>query len=396
MSRVDLLNPEMLHNTYAFFADLRRNAPVCQVDPGGLWAITRYDDVLHALNTPSIFSSQLLYGILMEPPWLGYSPFCHSMLGLDPPRHTQLRALVNRAFSPSAMTKLEPLIRRLAEEFTDELLKGDTADYMSVFAVPFVSAVIGHITGLDPSLHAHFKGWTDCLSTITSIAPDDVVSQARIRSSLKEMENYVRELVESRRRQSRSDVCSELIQTRVDGQSLSDEELVSFVVLLLAAGVETTASMLGSSALWLTDHPEMFEQLRASPSLIVPFVEESMRWFHPTVGLFRGTTQEVEVRGVRIPAGAPVFLVLGSATMDEQYVPEPEKFRLDRPLQNLPLGHGVHFCLGAFLGRLEQRIALDVLLTRVRGMSRTPGPAPWKPSMNMRGLARLDVTFLRA
>lgn len=395
-AHVNLLAPEFLANPYPFFAQMRREAPVCQVEPGGLWAVTRYADVMSVLKNPQLYSSEGL-ARSMEPPWLGYNPIARSMLVMDPPRHGRARALISRAFTPTTIARLEPFLRATSERLVDALLKAREADFLQALALPLPAAAIGHLMGLDDSLYSRFKHWSDHLAMISAISATDLDQQQQVRHTVKEMEGYLKEVLEHRRQQPGEDLVSGLLAARVEGESLSEAELVGFLFLLLAAGLETTVNLLGNAAFLLADHPELLERLRAEPSLIPAFVEEVLRYESPAQSTFRLTTAEAELGGVKLPPYSVLILLLGAASRDEQYVPDPERFVLGREdSAHLPFGHGAHFCLGAPLARLEARVALEVLLSRIQSLSREPEAPRWHQSIQVRGIVRLPVRVVPA
>ena len=390
-ARVNLLAPEVLANPYPVFAALRRDAPVCQVEPGGLWAVTRYADVMSVLKNPQLFSSEGL-ARSMEPAWLGYNPLARSMLVMDPPRHGRARSLISRAFTPTTIARLEPFLRATAERLVDELLARREEDFLQALALPLPAAAIGHLIGLEDSLYSRFKHWSDHLAIVSAISATDIEQQQQVQRTIQEMEGYLKDLLAYRRRQPGEDLVSGLLAARVDGEALSDAELVSFLFLLLAAGLETTVNLLGNAALILADRPELLERLRAEPELLPSFIEEVLRYESPAQSTFRLTTAEAELGGVKLPPYSVLILLLGSACRDEQYVPDAERFMLGRKdPANLPFGHGIHFCLGAPLARLEARVTLEVLLSRIRSLSRAPEAPRWHPSLQIRGLMRLPV-----
>jgi len=390
-ARVNLLAPEVLANPYPVFAALRRDAPVCQVEPGGLWAVTRYADVMSVLKNPQLFSSEGL-ARSMEPAWLGYNPLARSMLVMDPPRHGRARSLISRAFTPTTIARLEPFLRATAERLVDELLARREGDFLQALALPLPVAAIGHLMGLDASLYSRFKHWSDHLAIVSAISATDIEQQQQVQRTIQEMEGYLKDLLAYRRRQPGEDLVSGLLAARVDGEALSDAELVSFLFLLLAAGLETTVNLLGNAALILADRPELLERLRAEPELLPSFIEEVLRYESPAQSTFRLTTEEAQLGGVKLPPYSVLILLLGSACRDEQYVPDAERFMLGRKdPANLPFGHGIHFCLGAPLARLEARVTLEVLLSRIRSLSRAPEAPRWHPSLQIRGLMRLPV-----
>jgi cytochrome P450 len=389
--RLNLVLPEVLANPYPHFARLRRDTPVCQVDPGGMWAVTRYADVLHVLKNPQVFSSAGLQRSMM-PPWLDHNPIARSLLVMDAPQHGRARALVSRAFTASTLTRLEPMLRATAEQLVSALVAQRTVDFLPALALPLPASAIGHLLGLDASLSPRFKRWSDDLGAVSAISESDHEGQKRIRHTIQEMEHYLREVVEERRRTPREDLVSALLQARVDGEALTEAELMAFLFLLLVAGFETTVNLLGNAAVLLADHPELLERLRAEPALVPSFIEEVLRYESPAQSTFRLTLEEVELGGVRLPQHSVLILLLGSASRDDAYVPEGDRFLLERPQRgNLAFGHGVHFCLGAALSRLEARVALEALLPRIRSLSRGPEPLQWAPSIQLRGLTRLHV-----
>ncbi|HLL83489.1 MAG TPA: hypothetical protein VK420_12580, partial [Longimicrobium sp.] len=239
MSRLNLLDPDVLANPYPFLAELQKSSPVCQVDPGGAWAVTRYEDVLAVFKDHKRFSSEGL-AILAEPPYLGSNPLSRSMVTAEPARHGKLRALVSRAFGPTGMARLEALVRKLAEDLAAEVVRRREVDIVAEFAVALPRAVIGHLLGVDPAVYPKLRRWANAMSTVTAANTPEL--QEEVRSALGEMRRYVDEVLESRRAELREDMVSDLIRAEVEGQRLSQEDLVSFMFLLLSAGMETTTN----------------------------------------------------------------------------------------------------------------------------------------------------------
>jgi cytochrome P450 len=389
--RLNLMDPDVLANPYPHYAELRRNAPVSQVEPGGFWAVTRYAEAMHVIKNPQLFSSAGLQRS-MQPPWLDHNPIAHSLLVMDPPQHGRARSLISRAFGPSMIAQLEPMLRTTAGQLTDTLVSQRSVDFIPTFALPLPAAAIGNLLGLDVSLHSRFKVWSDDLAAVSATAPSDTQGQQRIRHSIQEMEHYLGEVVEQRRRQPTQDLVSTLLEGWREGEALTKEEVMAFLFLLLAAGLETTVNLLGNAMLLLADRPELLERLRAQPALVPSFIEEVLRYEAPGKSTFRLTLQEVELGGVRLPQHSVLMVLLGSACRDDAYLPDAEQFIPERKTQgNLPFGHGLHFCLGAALARLEARVALETLLPRIRTLSRKPGPPQWAPSLQIRGLTQLPV-----
>lgn len=392
--RYNLLSLELKTNPYPAYADMRRNAPVCQVDPGGMWAITRYDDVIHVLKNPQLFSSKG-FGQACNPPWLGGNPFSDSMLAMDPPQHSRLRRLVSRAFGVSAMARLEPRVRAFAQQAVVELPLGQPLDIMPPYALRIPASVIGDMLGLDPALHTRLKRWADLITGgVTTVKPDELERKQLARDAVADVRRYFGELLELRRCEPREDLTSDLLRAHVDGEALTQDELIAFMSLLLVGGIETVVHLLGSSLVLLSEHPELYAQLRANRSLLPAFIEEMLRYEPPAQAAPRVTTEEVELGGVRLPKGTPVLVMLGSANRDESRFPNGEAFDLSRPgPQQLPFGHGAHFCLGAQLARKEGRLALEALMDRCARIERTAEPITWHRTLVVRGPGTLPLVL---
>ncbi len=390
-SRVNLLAPPVRMNPYPLYAELRRSAPVTQVDPGGIWAVSRYTDVVTVMKNPQLFSSE---GIrrTYRPEWIPDYPMADSMLVMDPPRHTRLRSLVSRAFGASVVTRLEPRIRELAQQIAGALPPGQPVDFVDAFSIRVPIAVLGDLVGIPPSLHARLKQWAEVMTQFTSVGPEDTALQERIRATVAEAREHFEQVVEERRRAPREDLVSDLLRARVDGEALTATDLMGFMFLLLIGGLETTVHLLSASALKFQEDPALMARLRAEPDLIPRFIDELLRHSGPVHGVVRQVTDEVELGGARIPRGARLLLLMASANRDEAHFPDPDRFDLERPgPQNLPFGHGVHFCLGAQLARMEARLALEALVSRFTRVTLGAESARWNISLVMRGPTLLPL-----
>ncbi len=393
-ARYNLLSPDLKANPYPAYADMRRNTPVCQVDPGGMWAVTRYDDVMHVLKNPQLFSSRG-FGAAMNPPWLGGNPMSESMLTLDAPQHGRLRKLVSRAFGAPAMARLESRVRAFAEQAVADLPMSQPVDLMPAYGLRIAASVIGDMMGLDPALHGRLKRWADLITGgVTTVRPEEEDRKQLARNAVAEIRSYFSELLEQRRQQPGDDMVSDLLQARADGVALTQDELIAFLALLLVGGIETVVHLMDNSILMLLERPELMAQLRADRSLIPAFIEEVLRYEPPIHVAPRLTTEEVELGGVRLPKGAPVLVMLGSACHDETHFPDGDSFNMARPgPQNLPFGYGVHFCLGAQLARMEGRLALEAFLNRFSRVERGSEPMTWHRTLVVRGPGTLPVVL---
>lgn len=393
MARLDLFDPRVRENPYPHYAELRRDAPVCAVDPGGLWAVSRFADIVALFKDPAVYSSQGLRPMAVQP-WLEHNPIADSLVMMDPPRHTSARALVTRAFGSRVVPRIEPIVRDIAATFAARVQGGAELDICDAFSVPLPAAVIANLLGFDRALIARFRDWTDDLVAISPATPAD--AHPRIRASIGEFERYVRDVLADRRRARRDDLVSDLIDAEVDGQKLTEDELVSFLFLLLVAGFETTAHLLTNALRLLAAYPALLERLRADPASIPAFVEEVLR-FEPSVhGTARLALTDVEVAGVQLPAGSVLLLLLASANRDEAQFPDPDRFDIDRKQRSaIAFGHGIHFCLGAALARAEVRIALEELVPRIRGVHQVGEPT-WNHSVTVRGATHCPMAFTPA
>ncbi|HEX8437313.1 cytochrome P450 [Archangium sp.] len=388
-SRVNLFAPEVRANPYALYAELRRHNPVCQVDPGGMWAVARAEDVVAAFKNPKVFSSEGLRQTY-RPEWIPNYPIADSMLVMDPPDHTRLRTLISRAFGPSVQTRLEPRIREHAKQVIAGLPAGRSVDFVEHFAFPVPIAVVGELVGI--TNHPKIKDWMEVITQFTSVG-SDLERQAQMRATVNEIREYFEDVLEARRREPREDLVSDLMRARLDGQALTHTELMGFLMLLLLGGLETTVHLLSYSARRLQEQPELMTRLRAEPALIPRFIEEALRHGSPIQGLVRLAMEDVELGGVRIPKGGRVLLLVASANRDEALFPDPDRFDMDRPVgqHSLPFGHGIHFCLGAQLARLEARLALEALLARFSRLTPGDGPVRFNVSVIMRGALSLPL-----
>jgi len=390
-NRVNLLTSEVRADPYPVYAELRRNAPVSQVDPGGMWAVSRHDDVLYVLKNPQLFASEG-FRQAYRPAWISNYPLADSALVMDPPRHTRLRALINRAFGVSVITRIAPFVRQLATRLVAAIPEGRSVDFVEHFATPMPMGVIGELLGLSPEVHPRLMHWAEHLATFTSIGPHDTEKQEAMRATVNEARGHFEQVLEVRRHNPGDNLVSDLLRARVEGESLSDTELLGFMFLLLIGGLETTLHLLSHAAHRLYLQPEVMTLLREQPLLIPRFIEEVLRHEPPVHGMIRLTTQEVELGGTRLPKGARVLTLMGSANRDESHFPNPDLFNLDRPgPQNLPFGHGIHFCLGSQLARLEARLAVEALLARFSRLTQGDAPVQWNSSLIVRGPAKLPL-----
>jgi len=336
----DPTTPEFQRDMYEIYRRLRDEQPV--YGGAGSYALSRFEDVWRAVNDWETFSSVVEEANSLLP----------QMIYFDPPRHTAMRALVSRAFTPKRVAEVEGLIRSTARALIDTVAAAGGCELQHEFASVVPSVVIAKMIGVDEEHIPQFRTWTESFLEITG--PSDYQEAAS------KIYGLFASLLASRRESPRDDLMTALIEAEVDGQHLTDEELLGFCLLLILAGNDTTSSLIGSGTVLLAQNPDQRERLLADPSLWPNAIEELNRYESPTQVLPRTTTREVSLHGVRIPEASRVMLIWGSANHDEREFPDPERLDVGRPVgRHLAFGHGIHYCLGANLARLEARVALE-------------------------------------
>ncbi|HKU38584.1 MAG TPA: cytochrome P450 [Polyangiales bacterium] len=394
-TRIDLLSPDVRRDPFPIYRELRRRAPACPIDPGGMWAVARYADVMAALHDPATFSSEG-FRAAFAPEWLGDDRLARMMLVMDPPEHSNLRRLVSRQFGQDLLRSLEHPLRAYIQNTLEALDPRREIDVVAELATPIAAAVVAMLLDLDPAHHVRFKHWVDTIGSMTPVEPD-AATVAAIRGVIAEEDAYFREVIESRRRAPGTDLVSLLLSSEIEGRSLTTEELVSFLVLLLGAGIDTTIHLLSKSLLLLSERSDLLLQLRADERLIATFLEEMLRYDPPTHALPRLTTRDVELGSTTIPAHSFVLLLLASANRDEAQFEDPDRFRLDRATRGtLAFGHGPHTCIGAALARFESRLVFEALLERFTAFERDrTAPIVWDAAIHTRGPLQLPMRLVR-
>lgn len=353
-------------NPFPHYERMRESAPVFQDEQSGSWHVFRYADVERVLSDHGTFSSR--FG--GDDPSEAGQLFAASLVTTDPPRHRQLRSLVSQAFTPKAVEALAPRISTLTEDLLDKIVSAGTADLIEDLAYPLPVIVIAELMGIPAEDRDRFKHWSDVIVSQTQSG----VPNADQSTTNREMAEYFLALIEHRRSLPGNDLISNLLLAEIDGQKLSVAELLGFCSLLLVAGNETTTNLIGNAVLCFTETPGITERFRAEPALLPQAIEEVLRYRSPVQSMYRVTAADTALGGVPIPAGAPLVAWIGSANRDERQFDHAEQFDVDRgPIRHLAFGHGIHFCLGAPLARLEARIALQAILARLPGLTLAPG-----------------------
>ena len=367
----------------------------------GVWLLTRHADVVSVLRDPR-FSAD-------PRKWSGYSgrylrhtngeagPLAslHSrwLLGIDPPDHTRLRGLTNKAFTPQVAERMRPHIHRLVARLLDKVAETGTMDVIADLAYPLPLLVIAEMLGVPEEDCEQLRIWSLELNpSFDPLMPLEVLAHAdRI---VLEMNDYFRRLIQARRRDPREDLLSALVAAADHGDRFSEDELLASCVLLFWAGHETTVNLIGNGVYALLQHPDEFARLRAEPSLAPSAVEEMLRFESPVQLTYRTARQDLEFGGRQILRGQQVILSLGAANRDPEQFPEPDRFDVGRrDNHHVAFSYGIHFCVGAALARVQAQIAVIALMERLGTLQLAPGTLAWHSNILVRGLKALPVTF---
>lgn len=398
--------PRYTEDPYPFLARLREQAPVTRVLVEGLpaWLVTRYDDIRDGLSDPRVSNDPVLAAeVARTVPWIGASALAAAdrhMGRMDPPDHTRMRGLVAKAFTPRRIDALRPRIQQIADDLVAAIQPRGRADAMADFALPLPITVISELLGVPTSERQAFVEWTNLLFGV------EEGDRTRVGEARAQINALLARLIERKERERTGSLADPehgtlldgLIAARHEGQRLTGDELLAMSFLLLVAGYETTVNLIANGLLSLLQNPGQYAALRADPTLIGPAIEEFLRYESPVkvTAFVRFTTAEVTLGGVVIPAQQPVLFALAAGNRDPAHFLDPDRLDLSRSERaHLAFGHGLHFCLGAPLARLEAEVAFTTLLAGCSDLALAvePGALEWRHSRILRALKRLPVTF---
>ena len=380
---------------------LQANDPVHWSPVNELWVVSKYADVSYVSKNNRLFCSGH-----------GVRPGSTVKIGLideDEPRHTKIRGLINKGFTPRMVGKLEGPFRQIVTETIDKVAAEGTCDFVDDIAVPIPLLLIAEMIGIRKEDRQRFHHWSDALIAADGNLNDPAV-MAGATSAFIEYSTYLREIIEDRRQSPRDDLVSILVGAKDAGeitdfenvlpmavsdehQRLANDELIMFLVVLLVAGNETTRNAISGGMQLLIEHPEQRRKLLARPELLGSAVEEMLRLVSPVRTFGRTATQNTELRGKRIKEGQTVLMVYSSANRDPDEFPNPDVFDIERNPDHLAFGIGNHFCLGANLARMEMRVTFEALLRRVPDMEFSGSGAVLKPSALVRSCVSMPVRF---
>ena len=381
---------------YPVYRRCRDEDPLHHNAEHDFWVLTRHADVQHAVRTEGVYSNAM--GVSIDKS--AWGPDAHrvmSFLGMDPPRQKRLRSLVSKGFTPRRVRELAPRIQLLTDHYLDQCLEQGSFDWIHDFAGRLPMDVISEMMGVPTEDRVEIRRLADLVVHREPGTYD--VPQAGMDASLT-LVGYYAEMVDQRKKRPTEDLTSALLEAEIDGDRLTDEEIIAFLFLMVVAGNETTTKLLGHALFHLSRHPEQFAKVFAAPEqsedLVVPWIEETLRFDTSSQMLARHLLEDVELHGKVAPKGSKLVLVLGSANRDDRVFSDPDRYDIfrdkDEVAQLLSFGGGRHFCLGANLARLEAQIALRELVRRVRTVHVAHDACRRVHSVNVRGFASVPVS----
>ncbi len=394
-----------LEDPYPFFHRLRAEDPVHWCAPLNSWLLTGYADVSMALRESRLLSSERAGFFVSQAPQalqqklipLGQH-LSKSVVLSDPPNHTRLRGLVNKAFNTSLIQSMAGRIQQIVDALLDEIQDQGESDLVCDFAYRLPATVISEILGVPTDHHNELRQWTEDFNAFNGGSSLNFAETAeKAQHSLLEMTDYFRGIMSERRRQPREDLISAMIKAEEQGDMLTEDELLSMCSTLFVAGHDTTRNLIGNGMLALLQNPDQLARLKADPSLIPSAVEEFLRFESPFQRMSRVAKEHLEIGGKRIRKGQAVLEMLGAANRDPQQFSDPDRLDVSRqPNRHVAFGVGIHFCIGAPLARVEAPIAFRSILDRLSSIRLGTSAIEWRESIAVRGLKSLPIVFKSA
>ncbi len=397
LSLVRLLEPEVLANPYPLYHKLRSEDPVHWDRFLHTWVVTRYPDVLNVLHsfsadrtpTPEQLTAMGLSGL---------NPIAKvmvkQMLFMDAPAHTRLRGLASAAFTPRRVEVLRGHIQEIADNLLDRVRTRGQMDIIEDFAAPMPAIVTAEMLGVPTEDHVDLKKWSSDFAEMLGNFQHNPDRIPRVLESTNNLTDYFQAAIDKNRQHPREGLIQAFMNAEIDGDRLTDEEIVANCIVTMVGGQETTTNLIGNGLLTLTRNPEELARLRDDSSLVHPAVEELLRYESPSQHTGRIAREDVQIGGRDIRKGQAVMAIMAAANRDPDRFPDPDRLILDRSdNKHLAFGWSSHFCFGAPLARMEGQIAFETLLRRLPNLEVVPGPLTWRNNSGLRGLTALPVTF---
>lgn len=396
---MELFTPAMRADPYPIYRWLREEHPVYYDEAHGFWLLTRYDDVFNAFHDLRLLSDrgdslEKLKEAGDEDLTLTYQAIADMTLFCDPPKHTRLRALMQKAFTPKALDVMHAQVTELVDELLAPIEQTGRIDMVNDFAVKLPMLVISTMLGVPRERRAQFTEWVDSFNTFAGKVNTNAEENDHTARGMRAMFDYFHQRIVELRAKPEANLLSDLVQAEQQGDRLTEAELLANCVLLLSAGFETTAYLIANGMLALMTHRDQYERLVASPALALPGTEELLRYDSSVQFTGRMAGEDVVIRGQTIRAGEFIMLLTGSANRDPAYFKDPDVLDLTRKdNKHLSFAHGIHFCLGAPLARMESRIAFTQLTQRLPNLRMATMDLEWRDNFSVRGPASMPMTF---
>jgi cytochrome P450 len=397
LSLVRLLEPEILADPYPLYHKLRSEDPVHWDRFLHTWVVTRYPDVLNVLHafsadrtpTPEQLTTMGLSGLNAIA-----KVMVKQMLFMDAPAHTRLRGLASVAFTPQRVRMLRGHIQEIADNLIDRVQAHGQMDVIADFAAPMPAIVTAEMLGVPTEDHSDLKKWSADFAEMLGNFQHNPDRIPRVLESTNNLTNYFRDAIAKMREHPREGLIQSFMTAEMDGDRLSEEEIIANCVVTMVGGQETTTNLIGNGLLSLMRNPEQLARLRDDPNLIPSAVEELLRYESPSQHTGRIAREDVEIRGRQIRKGQAVMAIMAAANRDPERFPQPDDLILDRPdNKHLAFGWSSHFCFGAPLARMEGQIAFETILRRLPNLKVVPEVLTWRTNSGLRGLTALPVTF---
>jgi pimeloyl-[acyl-carrier protein] synthase len=399
MSIFSLMDPQVLADPYPFYDDLRRDEAVLWDEFFKGWICGRYKEVVAALHDPRLGAHRVTSDEEMAALGLAelaplYFPLTNQLLFIDPPKHTRLRSLVSKVFTPRRVEIMREYLQRLVDQMLADIATQGSMDVIRQIAYPLPVTVIAELLGVPVSDREQLKKWSDDYAAMLGSFQYIPDNPEEVLKSLNEMTDYFLAIIQEYRKNPKDNLLSDLIIAQEQGNRLDNDELIANCILLLAAGHETTTNLIGNAILTLFQHPDQLELLRQNPSLIGSAIEEILRFESPAQYTVRKANEDLELGGKTIKKGQAIILLLGAANRDPERFVDPARFDIQRTdNKHIAFGYAAHFCVGAPLARQEGQIAVMTMLERLPNLRLESTEAVWRENKNLRGLAALPVVF---
>ncbi len=397
LSLVRLLEPEVLANPYPLYHKLRSEDPVHWDRFLHTWVVTRYPDVLNVLHsfsaertpTPEQLTAMGLSGLNAIA-----KVMVKQMLFMDAPAHTRLRGLASVAFTPQKVRVLKSHIQGIADSLLDRVQARGEMDVIADFAAPLPAIVTAEMLGVPTEDHLNLKKWSADFAEMLGNFQHNPDRIPRVLESTNNLTTYFRDAIAKMREHPREGLIHSFMTAELEGDRLTEEEIIANCVVTMVGGQETTTNLIGNGLLTLMRNPEQLARLRDEPNLLTPAVEELLRYESPSQHTGRIAREDVEIGGKQIRKGQAVMAIMAAANRDPGRFPNPDELILDRAdNKHLAFGWSSHFCFGAPLARMEGQIAFETLLRRLPDLEMVPGPLTWRTNSGLRGLTALPVRF---